>query len=153
MFVWYNNTLPKKSWVRGGSPFDGTRIFYVVMWRRLNVSGRLVRCSRRWALNPHQLSSPFHFQSNCKSIAAVSSARRGISSYPSLMASSPAGKDVVSTQNNSNQKTQQPLQVIRFPFLCYINIFLANLYANSSFFHMGFVPFFCDQLYFRCGFA
>ncbi|KAJ6337433.1 hypothetical protein OIU76_007165 [Salix suchowensis] len=45
-----------------------------------------------------------------KSIAAVSSARRGISSYPSLMASSPAGKDVVSTQNNSNQKTQQPLQ-------------------------------------------
>ncbi|KAJ6335650.1 hypothetical protein OIU78_012299 [Salix suchowensis] len=45
-----------------------------------------------------------------KSIAAVSSARRGISSYPSLMASSPAGKDVGSTQNNSNQKTQQPLQ-------------------------------------------
>ncbi|KAJ6939305.1 hypothetical protein NC651_005673 [Populus alba x Populus x berolinensis] len=48
-----------------------------------------------------------------KSIAAISSTRRGISSYPSLMASSPSLKDAVSTQNESTQKTQQPLQVAK----------------------------------------
>lgn len=68
-----------------------------------------------------------------KSIAAISSTRRGISSYPSLMASSPSLKDAVSTQNESTQKTQQPLQVIRFLF-SFINIFLANSYAHSLFF-------------------
>lgn len=48
-----------------------------------------------------------------KSIAAISYTRRGISSYPSLMASSPSLKDAVSTQNESTQKTQQPLQVAK----------------------------------------
>lgn len=74
-----------------------------------------------------------------KSIASIVSTRRGIASYPSLMASSPSvsttQKDAFSTQNDSTRKTQQPLQV---PQSLFISL-LANFVRPSLIFDMGFV--------------